>query len=63
MRLRAEHVLHVHGVAGAEERAVEDRVRDDRLLPVSVGSWKRHGSMPSSQRRVDEAQVVAVCAR
>ena len=59
-RLAAEHVLHVHRLAGAEERAVEDRVRDGRLRATLVdGRWKRHGSMPWSQVECTKAEVVA----
>ena len=56
-RLAAQHVLHVHGVAGAEQRAVEDRVRGHRRLPALRRQLEAPRLDAVAPRRVDEAQV------
>ena len=60
--LRAEEVLHVHGLAGAEERAIEDGVGGGAAVLVDVGQLVAPRLDAVVPARVDEAEIVAAPA-
>ena len=58
-----QDVLHVHGFAGAQQRAVEDRVRGQEVAPVLGRDAEAPRLDSLVPGRVDEGQVVAELRR